>query len=174
MNKKISLGVGIVIILAGVLTFSYIFVTGVNDVAPEIKILSPGSEEIYLPEKGTYYIFYERKGYLDDRIYITNDIYGLECHLTSKSTGENVTLQVTPTIIKYRFNGREGEVLYKFEIPSSGHYILSSDSQRSSPIILSVGQVNLVEPLIESVLTLTVSLIVGIVLIFKGYRTLKR
>ncbi|MDH5662265.1 MAG: hypothetical protein OEY92_04645, partial [Elusimicrobiota bacterium] len=64
---------GIAVLIVGLVLFALLSRTPGKAVPPEIRIVLPGSKDLYLPEAGKYTIFYEYSSMIGDKTYSTGE-----------------------------------------------------------------------------------------------------
>ena len=110
------------------------------------QVMVPGSAEIYFPKAGAYAVYHEYRSVIEGVKYV-GDKYppSLNCQLTSKATGANVTLasnNIDGNIYATQNQERVGRMIKSISIEKPGIYIFSCHYAHNSTypeIVLAVG-----------------------------------
>jgi len=104
------------------------------------QVVVPGRAEVTLRDSGNYTIFYEHKSVVGNKIYSTEpELSGLQCTLTSKTTGAQVVLSAA-TSANYEFGSRAGTSVFDFNIREPGTYELNAaypDGKSGPEVVLA-------------------------------------
>ncbi len=107
-----------------------------------IQVVVPGEAELTLREPGTYMIFHEQRYVVGDRLYVSDNIFGLRVAVQSATTGKEIPIAPTATSETYEMGGRSGVSAFAFDIPEPGRYrlVAAYEDGRAEPLaVLAVG-----------------------------------
>jgi hypothetical protein len=136
-------GLAVLVFVVGAVFFVRILYKNLSSLTDTlIQVIVPGEKEITLSDVGKYTIFYEYQSVVDGKIYVTGDLAGLQCALTSKETGANIELSRPTMSSTYAVGGRAGKSVLAFSIDQPGNYRFSawySEGQKGQEIVLAIG-----------------------------------
>jgi hypothetical protein len=122
------------------------FVVEVDGMAPQTRVVVPGSARVTLPESGPYAVYYETRLMPDEVFYPGNDyLPPVACTLTCESTGHQVAMdrEYVPTLRYSLERGtREGILLMSTTVDQPGSYTLncySTGSRDRDETVLAFG-----------------------------------
>jgi hypothetical protein len=108
------------------------------------QIVVPGQWDITLAKAGDYTVFYEYKSIVQNKVYATNEsLSGIECVLTSNTTGKPVAFAPASVNSTYSVGSRAGVSVLNFSIKQPGTYEFScgySQGKEGSEVVLAIGQ----------------------------------
>ena len=122
------LRIGVVVILTGFGLFLYTLLHGIFHVTDNlVQIVVPGERDLMLKPKLTYTIFLETESVVDGRIYSTKSVSGLNCFVTSQTSGRSIHTYRSLASTTYSIGGREGSSVLAFVTEEPGAYRVSCD-----------------------------------------------
>jgi len=137
--------IGIAVLIVGLVIFAILSRTPGEAVPPEIRIVVPGSKDLYLPEAGKYTIFYEYSSMIGDKTYSTGEqLSPMLVGLQSRQYYKIFELSSPSRRMRYKSGGLAGVSLFEFEIESSGNYFLFAEYEGdvSGPdVVFAIGKV---------------------------------
>jgi len=137
--------IGIAVLIVGLVIFAILLRTPGEAVPPEIRIVLPGSRDLYLPEAGKYTIFYEYSSIIGDKTYSTGEqLSPMLVGLQSRQYYKIFELSTPSRRMRYEAGGLAGLSLFEFEIESSGNYFLFAEYEGdvSGPdVVFAIGKV---------------------------------
>ncbi len=137
--------IGIAVLILGLVIFAVLLRTPGKAVPPEIRIILPGSRDLYLPEAGKYTIFYEYSSIIGDKTYSTGEqLSPMLVGLQSRQYYKIFELSTPSRRMRYEAGGLAGVSLFEFEIESSGNYFLFAEYEGdvSGPdVVFAIGKV---------------------------------
>lgn len=108
------------------------------------QIVVPGQWDITFAKVGNYTVFHEYKTIVGNKVYATNEsLSGLECVVTSNTTGTPVALAPASVNSTYSVGSRAGVSVLNFSIEQPGTYEFScgySQGKEGSEVVLAIGQ----------------------------------
>ena len=150
---------GTAVLLAGIVAFVVFLATGVAGIAdslPQIRVVVPGTHQIYLPKPGNYTIFYEYRSVIANTVYSTGEpLSGISAWMKSEEDSQEVALSAPLGSTSYETRGRAGRSVLDFEIEEAGTYVFSAEysGNTSGPdIVFAIGQFRLLGGIIGTVL----------------------
>jgi len=114
--------------------------SGMSDTLMQVVV--PGKADITLSEAGKYTIFYEYQSVVDNKVYTTGELSGLQCALTSQETGAEIALSSPSGSSTYTLGGRAGRSILAFSIDKPGNYQFSAwypEGQERQEVVLAIG-----------------------------------
>jgi hypothetical protein len=173
--------IGIAVLIVGLVLFAILSGTPEKAVPPEIRIVVPGSRDLYLPEAGKYTIFYEYLSIIGDKTYSTGEALSpMLVGLQSRQYYEIFELSSPSSTMRYEAGGLAGVSLFEFEIESSGNYFLFAEYEGdvSGPdVVFAIGKVRTLGATPAGLGTLFGTVIIGgfiIVRTFLGRRKTRK
>jgi hypothetical protein len=114
---------GGIVMLAGAGLFAYVLLHGISHVTDGLtQIVAPGEKDLTLMPKQKYTIFLETKSVVDGRIYSTQSVSGLNCTVTSQTSGTTINTYRPGTNTTYSVGGRHGSSVLEFFTEKAGVY----------------------------------------------------
>ncbi len=157
--------IGIAVLVVGFAVFGVFLVTRISGLAPDIRVVVPGTHEIYLGDAGKYTVFYEYRSVVDNQIYSTGEsLSGLGVTLKSKRDSREVAMSTPSGTTTYKIGGRAGVSVLKFEVEEPGTYILSADyvgSASGPDVVLAIGKFSILATILIALGIFFGTLIVG-------------
>lgn len=146
-----------------------LFVVGILGMAPDARVVVPGSHEVQFDKTGEYIVYYEYESTVDGVAYSTDEhLHGMVATLRSQDGSRIVPLTDAAVNSEYSIGSRSGVSIFEFDIDEPGTYILTAEYQngRVAPeVVLAVGQFNIVEVLLRSIPLGLVGFVLGVILI---------
>jgi len=165
--------IGIAVLILGLVLFAILSGTPEKAVPPEIRIVVPGSRDLYLTEAGKYTIFYEYLSIIGDKTYSTGEeLSPMLVGLQSRQYYEVFELSTPSRRMRYEAGGRAGVSLFEFEIESSGNYFLFAEYEGdvSGPdVVFAIGKVRTLGATPAGLSTFLGTLIIGSFIIIKTF-----
>jgi len=136
---------GIAVLIIGLVIFAILLRTPGETVPPEIRIVVPGSRDLYLQEAGKYTIFYEYLSIIGDKTYSTGkQLSSMLVGLQSRQYYKIFELSSPSRTMRYEAGGLAGVSLFEFEIEFPGNYFLFAEYEGdvSGPdVVFAIGKV---------------------------------
>lgn len=136
--------IGVTVWIVGLVLFAILLRTPRKAIPPEIQIVVPGSNDLYLPEPGKYTIFYEYSSIIGDKTYsIGEQLSPMLAGLQSRQYYKIFELSRPSRRMRYEVGGRAGVSLFEFEIESPGNYLFSAEYEGdvSGPdVVFAIGK----------------------------------
>lgn len=137
--------VSLLVLISGISCFVLFLFKNLGNLTNELtQIVVPGQRDITLSKTGNYTVFYEYKSIVGNKIYTTNEsLAGLECVVTSNTTGTPVALAPASVNSTYSVGSRAGVSVLNFSIEQPGTYKFScgySQGKEGSEVVLAIGQ----------------------------------
>lgn len=150
--------------IIGIVVFVLFLFRQINEQAPKIQVIIPGTHLIELNETGTYTIFYEYRSVIDSKVYMTGASLPSEVLVTlyNKGKDQKVDLKQPAMNNTYNIGGRAGVSLLEFTIDNSGTYIIDAKyaSDISKPdIVFAIGRFRLFKVIFGAIGIFFISLI---------------
>jgi len=165
--------IGITVLIVGLVLFAILLRTPGEAVPPEIRIVVPGSRDLYLPEAGKYTIFYEYLSIIGDKTYSTGEqLSPMLVGLQSRQYYKIFELSSPSRTMRYEAGGLAGVSLFEFEIESSGNYFLFAEYEGdvSGPdVVFAIGKVRTLGATPAGLSTFLGTLIIGSFIIIKTF-----
>ena len=137
--------IGIAVLIIGLVIFAILLRTPGEAVPPEIRIVLPGSRDLYLPQAGKYTIFYEYLSIIGDKTYSTGEqLSPMLVGLQSRQYYKIFELSSPSRRMRYKAGGLAGVSLFEFEIESPGNYFLFAeyeDDVSGPDVVFAIGKV---------------------------------
>ena len=167
---------GAVVIVAGVVAFVAILISGLIDVTRDMtRVVVPGASTLDLPEVGTYTIMHEYRSDFGGKTYLqARGSVSFKCRLTSEQ-GDDVPVRLCSTNSTYSLGSREGYSILEFTIGDPGTYVLETEASDESVLAVSRGfMAGILKTVLGSIGVCSASAIVGLLLlVFALVRTLR-
>ncbi|MCH4887988.1 hypothetical protein EZV73_10410 [Acidaminobacter sp. JC074] len=136
MKKKII--VSVIIGILGILSFTGFLVYSIMGMADGLLFEAP-SQMTHNFEEGTYTIFHEFKNINSGSVTISSyeDLNGLNIVIRDQG---GKTIPISPAVgsTTYNINNRSGRGIFTFDIPLSGEYHISTESNKN--VVLNISQ----------------------------------
>jgi hypothetical protein len=138
-------GLAAVVFISGWVLFGLFLFRNLSGISSKLQqVVVPGKTQLSLDRPGSYTIYYEQESVVGSKVYSTSrSLSGLECTVTAKATGEEVTLSRTAVRSRYSVGGRSGYSVFDFKIDRPGIYVLSAqyaEGREGPEVVLAVGQ----------------------------------
>jgi len=115
--------VGGVVMLAGLGLFLYTLIHGILHVTDSLtQIVVPGEKDLTLMPKLKYTIFLETESIVDGKIYSTESVSGLNCVVSSGTSGNRINTYKPAMNTAYSVGGRDGRAVLEFFTEEAGVY----------------------------------------------------
>jgi hypothetical protein len=128
--------------IAGFVVLLFVRLSSLDEGMKQVKV--PGEQEIFLEKPGLYTVFHEYRSSIGNRIYSgPQGIPGLECHLTSKDSGKEISLAPSSMTSRYDYGGRSGVSVLEFTLEQPGNYVFRAGypgGQAGNEAILTIEQ----------------------------------
>jgi len=136
MKKKIILS-GLIAFL-GILSFTGFLLFSIMGMADGLLFEAP-SQMTHDFEEGTYTIFHEYKNINSGHVTISSyeDLNGLSIVIRD-GAGKNISISPVKGNTTYNINNRSGRGIFTFDIPKSGEYHISTESNKN--VVLNISQ----------------------------------
>ena len=178
IRKKYILGsvFGIIGIIGFIFFVVFLF-KQINEQAPKIQLVVPGTHEIELSKPGTYTVFYEYRSVLESKVYVTGEALPAELLVTlySRAGAKEVDLKQPSMNNTYNIGGRAALSLLEFNIDNPGTYIINAryaGDVEKPDIVLAIGQFKLFGVIFGAIGILFASLIItitGCIIVLMAY-----
>jgi hypothetical protein len=138
-------GLAAIVFISGWVLFGLFLFRNLSGISSKLQqVVVPGKTELSLNRPGSYTIYYEQESVVGSKVYSTSrSLSGLECTVTAKATGEEVTLSRAAVSSRYAVGGRSGYSVFDFKIDRPGVYEIAaqySEGQEGPQVVLAVGQ----------------------------------
>ncbi len=137
-------GLAILVVMGGGALFGVILWKNLSGLADALtQVVVPGKREVALREAGEYTIFYERESVVGNKVYSTGEnISGLACALTSKTSGSPVRLSRSTMSSTYSVGGRSGVSVWEFKVEQPGALEIACtyEGKEGPEVVLAVGK----------------------------------
>lgn len=101
----------------------------------------PGSHEVAFEEPGSYYLYYERRGVVNGRVYAGDGSFSGIWLTVHRPDGTEVLVEPPGSAMSYQTGERAGEAIAVFEIDEPGTYRVGAryDEPGGDPVLMAVG-----------------------------------
>ncbi len=105
------------------------------------RLEMPGSHEMRFDEAGTYYIYHERRGVVDGRVYAGDGQFSGLWLTVHRPDGTELFVEPPGAAMSYATGERAGEAIATFEIEEPGTYRVGAryDKPGGAPLLMAVG-----------------------------------
>ena len=138
-------GLAAAVFISGWVLFGLFLYRNLSGISSKLQqVVVPGKTQLSLNRPGSYTIYYEQESLVGSKVYSTSrSLSGLQCTVTAKGTGEEVTLSRAAVSSHYSVGGRSGYSVFDFKIDRPGIYEIAArypEGQEGPEVVLAVGQ----------------------------------
>jgi hypothetical protein len=133
-----------VVFVAGVLGARDLISTRLDAVAASMRrFVVPGTVELTLEQPGTYTIYHEASGVIDGKLYVSENVNGLQVRVAAVPGDAPVPVSTPGGSETYSLSGASGVAVLAFDAAAAGRYRLTAgyDGGKTEPkVVLMVAR----------------------------------
>lgn len=161
-------GAALVLSVIGFIVCVIFLINQIASSTPQIKVVVPGTQNIYFSESGVYTVYYEYRSVVNNKIYSTGEELpsNILVTLTREKNNEEIALSQPSMNETYESGGHAGVSVFAFEITEPGYYVFTAhyagDGEHPE-IIFGIGQSKLFGTVFSGLALFFVSFILFII-----------